>query len=375
MRQLWSSAGLWSSDEEKGNWADRLRAAIHLRRAGPTTRPSCPSRWKLTYARFPLRYRVVGERDAWEREKHSAGPVAGRAVGAEGHPAQQGPALDAGDPPHFTLVDAADREAAEELLPRLRDVVHARGPARGRQAEGGRRGQDPVRVPVGGGPRRGAGAAWAARRPPWAAEWEKVRKWLEGRPSQMWRVVAGVLRNLIRRPPPTAPRSMPGRSDPVTELARFLSVDRFTGSAEGAGLTIPARRSEVEPNANENLTITRTRGGQDSVYRYKLTDKSNPESTMVFRYEPATRNDRAFDYIAGRPDPDPSAVDGQGAAELGEQSHVAYAIERLWKLASPRGGGREQQAEVAAGQGVTLRPEPEDSVPQVPDLLPTVPGS
>jgi hypothetical protein len=362
-RGLWSAAGLWSSEAEKGTWADKVRATIDpLRRAPFDEKTPLSEPLKLTYGRV-LRYeRVVAEKMGWEREQKRLGQLldvlsALRII----LPSKGRPAL-LEILPDFTLVDAAEREKqlrqyypdfqSAFALAALPDAVRPRvtDAANTQYASLLTVGRAEVLRQLGGKESNEG--------------WERVRKWLEA-PAELksWRVLARVLRNFRPKPP---------ADDPVTELARFLSADRFTVEPRALVLTIPDR-AEIEPNANEPLTITRTRNGQDSTFRYKLADKAKADKQgTAYRYEPATADDRAFEYVPGdRIQIQVPLSGGKERLSWATSRTSRYSIERLWN--PPRAEEVENKQKWRPVKGVTLRPEPEDSVPQVPDLVPTVP--
>jgi hypothetical protein len=195
-------------------------------------------------------------------------------------------------------------------------------------------------------------------------KWQKVREWLRS-PAELeaWRVLVRTLLRLAEASP----------RDPVRDLADFLGKDEFVVAPRTLVLEIPENRN-VELRSGAPLLIEQ-RGSATVTLRFAPSGEGQRDTERrVWRY---TYQLDKRDRIVFKPGDNLwGVVELQGGKELlmwSDARSTLYLVERLRNpprihpVGAKFGSGR-------LVDGARLEIRPDDSVPRIPDLLPTVRG-
>jgi hypothetical protein len=201
-----------------------------------------------------------------------------------------------------------------------------------------------------------------------AAGWQEVQHWLQKNPEELveWRVLAGLLHRLAE----------PGveEPDPVSELAFFLSRDRFEIALGSLSLKVP-RDLGVRPQDNLSV-IHKTASGENTLSLERVGEPEYDPQTRLNTYTFRLLQRATLTYHPGE---DlwaqwPLRKEGEtGARTLSwvRGRSTMFQFEHLQR------GAFLHSADQAPATGTyyeNLRPlsGPQTQIPRVPDLLPVV---
>lgn len=198
--------------------------------------------------------------------------------------------------------------------------------------------------------------------------WQEVQRWLQGGPEELsdWRLLARVLRRL-HEPDALEP-------DPVSELASFLTRDRFEIVLRRASLTLP---TDLGVSPAGNLSVVHESNGQSTTLT--LEPLGEPQRDPQGRVRTYTLRAVDADRIVYRPgDVLYARVPVRRPEAAGDWWLTwAWARSSLYRFEALSRGAYLHRANEVATEGryadeVRLTPLGESRAPSVPDLMPVV---
>jgi hypothetical protein len=367
---LWLAAGRTKEGPTWNGWARDVNAWLKATQMPPDDNPDAPISEDppLTYADIREFGAVASPRAAWQgaraRVAHlrDAAAALGLIEGLEGKP----PLLVV--PANgLTLEEAADRfrQLQKDYPDYAAAFVREPGlpPAAAEEITGRARANyglllEPARALVLAKLRAaspGAGKPADAETP---ERWKPVCEWLRD-PKELagWRGLAVALTRL----------DAPGAPDPVDDLASFLDIKTFPIPLNEFILVIPDAL-DVKPRPEPPLKLSLA-GGERAFRPVGQGTRVAMRPELEYRFE-ASESGKKIDYAPGDPLSAELPLAGGKVLRWDRSRSHLYRFEVLGNEPVLRGG--DAAAEGRPAEGVQLRPQPENGVPRVPDLLPQV---